>query len=111
MAGPSWAYTSMRTASVPPCWRITAIVTIGCRHLLCPQPTSAGDAASRSFWPLWMFLWAALNALFLSGDIFNLYVTLELLGLSAVALVASVPNGGRPCRPPCGIFSSVSRVP
>jgi formate hydrogenlyase subunit 3/multisubunit Na+/H+ antiporter MnhD subunit len=35
-----------------------------------------------------MFLWAALNALFLSGDIFNLYVTLELTSLSAVALVA-----------------------
>ena len=40
------------------------------------------------FWPVWMFLWAALNALFLSADIFNLYVTLELLGLAAVALVA-----------------------
>ena len=40
------------------------------------------------FWPLWMFLWAALNALFLSSDIFNLYVTLELMGLAAVALVA-----------------------
>lgn len=40
------------------------------------------------FWPLWMFLWTALNALFLSADIFNLYVTLELLGLAAVALVA-----------------------
>ncbi len=40
------------------------------------------------FWPLWLFLWAALNALFLSADIFNLYVTLELLGLAAVALVA-----------------------
>jgi multicomponent Na+:H+ antiporter subunit D len=47
-----------------------------------------GSAASRRFWPLWMFLWAALNALFLSADIFNLYVTLELLGLAAVALVA-----------------------
>jgi len=43
---------------------------------------------SAIFWPLWMFLWAALNALFLSADIFNLYVTLELLGLAAVALVA-----------------------
>jgi len=41
-----------------------------------------------AFWPLWLFLWAALNALFLSADIFNLYVTLELMGLSAVALVA-----------------------
>jgi formate hydrogenlyase subunit 3/multisubunit Na+/H+ antiporter MnhD subunit len=40
------------------------------------------------FWPLWMFLWSALNALFLSADIFNLYVTLELMGLAAVALVA-----------------------
>lgn len=42
----------------------------------------------RWFWALWLFLWAALNALFLSDDIFNLYVTLELLGLAAVALVA-----------------------
>ncbi len=40
------------------------------------------------FWPLWLFLCGALNALFLSSDIFNLYVTLELLGLTAVALVA-----------------------
>ena len=40
------------------------------------------------FWPLWMLLWAALNALFLSADLFNLYVTLELLGMAAVALVA-----------------------
>lgn len=40
------------------------------------------------FWPLWLFLWTALNALFLSADIFNLYVTLELLGLAAVALAA-----------------------
>jgi len=46
-----------------------------------------GDKASH-FWPIWLFLWAALNALFLSADIFNLYVTLELLGLAAVALVA-----------------------
>jgi multicomponent Na+:H+ antiporter subunit D len=42
----------------------------------------------RYFWPLWLFLWAGLNALFVSGDVFNLYVTLELLGFSAVALVA-----------------------
>mgnify|MGYP003645755503 FL=1 len=43
---------------------------------------------ARHFWPLWLFLCGALNALFLSADIFNLYVTLELLGLTAVALVA-----------------------
>jgi formate hydrogenlyase subunit 3/multisubunit Na+/H+ antiporter MnhD subunit len=40
------------------------------------------------FWPLWLLLWTALNALFVTADVFNAYVTLELLGLSAVALVA-----------------------
>lgn len=40
------------------------------------------------FWALWLFLWASLNALFLSGDVFNLYVTLELLGFAAVSLTA-----------------------
>lgn len=39
------------------------------------------------YWPLSLLLGGSLNALFLSGDIFNLYVTLELLTLSAVALV------------------------
>lgn len=43
---------------------------------------------SNRFWPLWLFLWAALNALFLSADMFNLYVTLEMMGLSAVTLAA-----------------------
>lgn len=41
-----------------------------------------------SFWPLWLFLWSALNALFLSRDVFNLYVTLELVSFAAVALTA-----------------------
>jgi multicomponent Na+:H+ antiporter subunit D len=51
---------------------------------------SGGERAwteRESFWPLWLFLWASLNALFLSADIFNIYVTLELLGVAAVALV------------------------
>ena len=45
-------------------------------------------AKAKRFWPLWLLLWTALNALFLSADIFNLYVTLELLGLSAAGLAA-----------------------
>jgi formate hydrogenlyase subunit 3/multisubunit Na+/H+ antiporter MnhD subunit len=50
---------------------------------------TAEEAYTRAFfWPLWLFMWAALNALFLAADIFNIYVTLELLGLSSVALVA-----------------------
>jgi multicomponent Na+:H+ antiporter subunit D len=40
-----------------------------------------------AFWPRWLFLWASLNALFLSADVFNVYVTLELVTLSAVGLV------------------------
>ena len=44
--------------------------------------------ALQLWWPLWLLLWSALNALFITADVFNLYVTLELLGLSAVALVA-----------------------
>lgn len=46
-------------------------------------------AGSAYFWPLAGFLLAGLNALFLSADLFNLYVTLELLGLAAVGLVAA----------------------
>lgn len=50
---------------------------------------SQGSAAARAyFWPLFGFLVAALNALFLSADLFNIYVTLELLSLAAVGLVA-----------------------
>ena len=43
---------------------------------------------SRFFWPLFLLLIAGLNALFLSRDVFNLYVTLEIVGIAAVALVA-----------------------
>jgi multicomponent Na+:H+ antiporter subunit D len=46
------------------------------------------DRGVRFFWPLWLLCWAAINAVFLSGDLFNLYVCLELLSISAVALVA-----------------------
>jgi multicomponent Na+:H+ antiporter subunit D len=43
------------------------------------------------FWPLWLFLWAGLNGLFLSNDLFNLFVTIEVIGICAVAL--AVLNG------------------
>jgi formate hydrogenlyase subunit 3/multisubunit Na+/H+ antiporter MnhD subunit len=63
-----------------------------------PRPADPGQAAEGRvrrllFWPLWLFLWGALSALFLSRDVFNVYVTLELVGLSAVALVA-LDGGG-----------------
>lgn len=48
---------------------------------------SPAARGARFFAPPWLFLWTALNGIYLSGDFFNLYVTLEMLGLSAAALV------------------------
>lgn len=49
------------------------------------------------YWPLSALLHAAMAALVLSADLFNIYVTLELLSLVAVALVAlSGPKSYRP---------------
>lgn len=42
----------------------------------------------RYFWPLYWFLWAGLNTVWIGGDLFNLYVGLELISLAAVGLVA-----------------------
>src|SRR5690554_5033930 len=47
-----------------------------------------GKSWHRCFWPLFWFLWAGLNAVWLGGDLFNLYVGLELISLSAVGVVA-----------------------
>ncbi len=54
------------------------------------EPVRVGrpERQERFFWPLWMLQLTGLNALFLSNDIFNLYVTLELIGISAAALAS-----------------------
>lgn len=46
------------------------------------------EQRKRFFWPLWLILWAGLNGLFLSADFFNIYVTLEIVGLCAAILTA-----------------------
>ncbi|MBU0676036.1 MAG: oxidoreductase [Proteobacteria bacterium] len=59
-----------------------------------PARIGSGNGVSRHgpqqdfFWPLWLMLLAGLNGLFLAGDLFNLYVTLEVTALAAVALTA-----------------------
>jgi len=63
---------------------ITAAIALYARDGFPDGRSRAGYA----FWPLLFAIWAALNALFLGNDLFNLYVALELLTLSAVALVA-----------------------
>lgn len=54
---------------------------------------AANADKERRFWALWLFVWAAMNGLYQANDAFNLYVTLELMGLSAVALVALTGTG------------------
>lgn len=50
------------------------------------------DEKYRHYWPLWLFLWGSLVALFSTNDAFNLYVCLELVSISAVALVSVSGN-------------------
>ncbi len=68
----------------------TAVVgTVVMVHALAEfgHPAGAEDRAALTFWPLVLFLLAALNGIFLSADLFNLYVAIEVMGLAAVALV------------------------
>ena len=67
--------------------------TIGTQHAPGNSPGAPTDRQDWLFWPVWLLAWGALNALYLSGDLFNLYVTLELLGLAAVALIALAGAG------------------
>lgn len=51
----------------------------------------AGSAETRApfaFWSLLLAVWGALNTVFLAGDLFTLYVALELLTFAAAPLVS-----------------------
>lgn len=52
-----------------------------------------GSGAGARFWPVWLLVMAGLNGFFLSADLFNLYVIVELVTLGAVALVAITGKG------------------
>lgn len=68
------------------------LATIGVVGVIAAAPAGRGTPrrvrATGTAWPIWLIAWAALNALVLSGDAFNLYVTLELMTLAAVGLIA-----------------------
>ena len=71
---------------------LSAIVAIPVSlHALTSFPPN--EESSRRFWPLWLMLLAGINALFLSADLFNLYVTLEMITLAGVAMIGI---GGKP---------------
>ncbi|SEO45134.1 complex I subunit 5 family protein [Aquisalimonas asiatica] len=46
-----------------------------------------GHPSASHYWALWLLLWGSLNVLFVSGDLFNLYVALELVSLAAIPMV------------------------
>ncbi|HUN97983.1 MAG TPA: proton-conducting transporter membrane subunit [Bradyrhizobium sp.] len=52
------------------------------------SPAAVGTRASLAFWILVLAIWGALNTIFLAGDLFTLYVALELLTFAAVPLVS-----------------------
>lgn len=64
---------------------LTAVVGLAVTVYASGSPKARGGGM---YWALWLGLWSALNAVFLSGDLFNTYVALELMGLAAVGLVA-----------------------
>src|SRR6516165_4906878 len=50
-------------------------------------PGSAETRAPFAFWILLLAIWGALNTVFLAGDLFTLYVALELVTFAAMPLV------------------------
>ncbi len=70
---------------------VTAVVMIAtafyARAEFRTPPGGAEARAPFAFWLLVPGLWAGLNTSFLAGDLFTLYVALELLGFAAVPLV------------------------
>src|SRR5215468_1705303 len=68
----------------------TAVVILAIAAFAAADFVAAGTAEARrpfAFWILLLGVWSALNLVFLSGDLFTLYVALELLVFSAVPLV------------------------
>jgi formate hydrogenlyase subunit 3/multisubunit Na+/H+ antiporter MnhD subunit len=66
---------------------IGAIAIYACADFATP----AGSKEARApltFWTLLLAVWGSLNLLFVSGDLFTLYVALELLTFAAVPLVS-----------------------
>src|SRR5262249_19111071 len=70
---------------------ITALVSFAVGIFACHEfRTPGGMSEARgpfAFWLLLVAVWGALNVVFVAGDLFTLYVALELLTFAAVPLV------------------------
>ena len=68
---------------------LTTAVVISAVGLHAHAGYAAENAEARAPFAFWLFyfaLWAALNAAFLGGDLFNLFLALEMLSFGALAL-------------------------
>lgn len=67
-------------------WLVAVAGGLSALHAACLYRPGSPEGAR--FWPVWLLMVAGLNGLFLSADLFNLYVAIELVTLAGVALVA-----------------------
>lgn len=67
---------------------LTALTGLGTAVYASGWLRSVSHPSGQQYRVLWFLLWSGLNALFVSGDLFNIYVTLEITTLAAVPLVA-----------------------
>jgi formate hydrogenlyase subunit 3/multisubunit Na+/H+ antiporter MnhD subunit len=56
----------------------------------------ANERGQTFFWPLWLFMWTALNGLLLTGDVFNVYVCQKCAGTSAVLSTSAATMNAAP---------------
>jgi formate hydrogenlyase subunit 3/multisubunit Na+/H+ antiporter MnhD subunit len=83
---------ALRADGISAAMLVTTALVIGAVGLFARADFSTPEdrAEARApfvFWTLLLAVWAALNAVFLGTDLFNLYVALELLTFGAVPLV------------------------
>jgi formate hydrogenlyase subunit 3/multisubunit Na+/H+ antiporter MnhD subunit len=84
---------TLRADGLSVCMMLVVAVVVGAVAIYANGDfgTPAGTREARgplAFWLLLLAVWGALNLVFVSGDIFTLYVALELLTFAAVPLVS-----------------------
>ncbi len=83
---------ALRADGISAAMLVTTALVMGATGLFARANFSTPQGISESraplaFWTLMLAVWAALDAVFLGRDLFNLYVALELLTFAAVPLV------------------------
>jgi len=66
---------------------VICIIAVYARRDFDTPPGAKEARAPLAFWTLLLAVWGSLNLIFVSGDLFTLYVALELLTFAAVPLV------------------------